>query len=320
MTPLRILLTLLLLAAQLLAVGCMERAPDVQIVTITPTTLTIPLTDRELAEQTIADADTQIKKVDDIVRWFRGNASTKDDSQLPAIIAKREIAMSYIVTAEDEIAKGNFSQARSKATDAYSKANESYNDVLRRQQEITGVPGDCGRAQPGSLIITAITVILVSLLPALLAAFTYSLFKTNIMPGVERFRQYGDHISDIHVFSGAWIIYAAVLFIAVVTKQLFTPLLSLFGATITLSSFWSGLVILTMIVSILVLGLVIGNLVWLYLIPGKDGFGLDREATVPSRPDIAVLGEILVVIVLLILVFFIARIPFVIRGPFVICM
>ena len=126
----------LVIVAVLLAAGCGERAPDAQIVPISSATPTIALSDKELAEQTIADANTQIKNVDDIIRWFKGNASTRDDSQLPAIITKREIAMSYIVTAEDEIANGNFSQARSKATDAYSKANESYTDALKRQYEI----------------------------------------------------------------------------------------------------------------------------------------------------------------------------------------
>jgi hypothetical protein len=140
---LRIVVALVLvMVAVLLAAGCGERAPDAQIVPISSATPTIALSDKELAEQTIADADTQIKKVDDIVRWFKGNSSTRDDSQLPAIIAKREIAMSYIVTAEDEIANGNFSQARSEATDAYSKANESYTDALKRQYEIVQ---DCRR-------------------------------------------------------------------------------------------------------------------------------------------------------------------------------
>jgi hypothetical protein len=138
----------LVMVAVLLAAGCGERAPDAQIVPISSATPTITLSDKERAEQTIADADTQIKNVDDIVRWFKGNASTKDDSQLPAIITKREIAMGYIVTAEDEIANGNYTLARSKAEDAYAKANESFNNALRRKAELENVVSpNCGFLQ-----------------------------------------------------------------------------------------------------------------------------------------------------------------------------
>jgi outer membrane murein-binding lipoprotein Lpp len=135
MTPLRTTLALLLLLSLLLVAGCMEKANTTPISPAVPT-LSIAQSDKELAEQTIAVAEAQIKKVDDIVRWFKENASTRDDPQLAPFIVKREIAMSYIVSAEDEIANGNFSQACSKATDAYSKANESYTDALKRQYEI----------------------------------------------------------------------------------------------------------------------------------------------------------------------------------------
>jgi hypothetical protein len=142
-------------------------------------------------------------------------------------------------------------RARDKAQDGYAKANESYTDALRRQQEITGVMSNCGKAQPGSFLITAITVFLATLLPALLAAFTYSLFKTQILPGLDRFRYYGNHISDTQVFFGTWIIYAALLFIAVVIKQLINPRLSFLGTAITPHSSLAGLVVLSMILSVM---------------------------------------------------------------------
>ena len=310
----------LVMVAVLLAAGCMGPGQDNTAAAPPSPTPAIPRSDKEFAEKTIAEAKMQIEKTDVTIGWFRGNASTRDDMQLPTIITKREIALSYLTTAEDEIANGNYQRARDKAQDGYTKANESYTDALRRQQEITGVPGNCGKATPGSLIIIAITVFLVSLLPALLAAFTYSLFKMNIMPGLERFRQYGDRISDAQVFFGAWIIYAALLIIAVVTRQLIRPRISLLGTTISPPSFWAGLVILSMILSVMVLGLVIGGMIRAHQRLNRKESKPMGEAPVNAWQNKGTAGEILAVILLLILVFFAVRFSVTIPGPFVMCL
>jgi opacity protein-like surface antigen len=126
----------LVMAALLLAAGCMQpAAPD----TRASTTPTIALTNKELAEQAIAGAELQIWKADTEIGWFKGNASTRNDSQIVAVITKRELAVSYLLTAKDEIASGNYTMARTRAQDAYAKANESYNDALRRERELTPV-------------------------------------------------------------------------------------------------------------------------------------------------------------------------------------
>lgn len=101
------------------------------------------LLDKAWAEKAVADAQVPIARVDGVIAWFKGNRSTADDQQLPAIITKREIAVSYLATARDEINKGNFEQARAKAQDAYNKGNESYNDACRRSE----LPG-CGNNPP----------------------------------------------------------------------------------------------------------------------------------------------------------------------------
>jgi len=90
--------------------------------------------DRAWAESEVTNAQVPITNVDGIIAWFKGNASTKDDAQLPAIIAKREVAVSYISTANDDVSNGNYAQARSKAQEAYDKGNESYTDALARQK------------------------------------------------------------------------------------------------------------------------------------------------------------------------------------------
>ncbi|RPI40232.1 MAG: hypothetical protein EHM53_02785 [Methanoregulaceae archaeon] len=92
--------------------------------------------DRAWAENEVTNANIPINNVDNVIAWFKGNKSTSDDVQLPAIIAKREVAVSYISTANDEISNGNYAQARAKAQDAFNKGNESYTDALKRQKDL----------------------------------------------------------------------------------------------------------------------------------------------------------------------------------------
>jgi len=89
--------------------------------------------DKAWAENEVAGAQLPINNVDSVIAWFKGNQSTANDQQLPAIVAKREVAVSYISTANDQIASGEYTQARSKAQEAFSKGNESYTDALARQ-------------------------------------------------------------------------------------------------------------------------------------------------------------------------------------------
>ncbi len=89
------------------------------------------------AEYEVAAAQVPINNVDAIIAWFKGNSSTANDQQLPTIITKREVAVSYVSTANDDIASGSYAQARQKAQDAFLKANESYTEALARQKEIS---------------------------------------------------------------------------------------------------------------------------------------------------------------------------------------
>jgi hypothetical protein len=93
--------------------------------------------DKAWAEYEVAAAQVPITNVDAIIAWFKGNSSTANDQQLPTIITKREVAVSYVSTANDDIASGSYAQARQKAQDAFLKANESYTEALARQKELS---------------------------------------------------------------------------------------------------------------------------------------------------------------------------------------
>jgi hypothetical protein len=93
--------------------------------------------DKAWAENEVSAAQVPITNVDVIISWFKGNSSTANDNQLPTIITKREVAVSYLSNANDEIASGNYAQARVKAQDAFSKGNESYTEALARQKQLS---------------------------------------------------------------------------------------------------------------------------------------------------------------------------------------
>ncbi|HWS22632.1 MAG TPA: hypothetical protein VN227_08330 [Methanoregula sp.] len=60
--------------------------------------------DKAWAEYEVAAAQVPITNVDAIIAWFKGNSSTANDQQLPTIITKREVAVSYVSNANDHIA------------------------------------------------------------------------------------------------------------------------------------------------------------------------------------------------------------------------
>jgi hypothetical protein len=93
--------------------------------------------DKAWAEYEVANAQIPINNVDVVISWFKGNQSTANDVGLPTIITKREVAVSYISAANDEIANGNYAQARTKADDAFNKGNESYNDAVALQKKLS---------------------------------------------------------------------------------------------------------------------------------------------------------------------------------------
>lgn len=90
--------------------------------------------DRAWADNEVTNAQIPINNVDAVIAWFKGNKSTSDDAQLAAIIAKREVAVSYISTANDDISNGKYADARNKAQEAFNKGNESYTDALARKK------------------------------------------------------------------------------------------------------------------------------------------------------------------------------------------
>ena len=82
-------------------------------------------------------------------------------------MAKREVAVSYISTANDEISNGNYAQARTKAQDAFAKGNESYTDALARQKtllsgfDLFGMIGGIGGIFKGMTMIIILVVVAV---------------------------------------------------------------------------------------------------------------------------------------------------------------
>ena len=112
--------------------------------------------DKAWAEYEVAAAHIPINNVDVIIAWFKGNPSTVNDLQLSTIISKREVAVSYISNANDNIARSNFVLARQKAQDAFLKGNESYTEALARQKQL--VSGGISTTKPTIIPTISISI------------------------------------------------------------------------------------------------------------------------------------------------------------------
>jgi len=125
------------------------------------------LLDKAWAENEVANAQVPINKVDGMINYFMGNQSTANDAKLILIKTKRESAAGFISTANDDIANGNYAQARVKAQQAYSKGNESYNDALdfKKQTETGFNPlAGVGKLFSSSILVIVVGVIVVVLI------------------------------------------------------------------------------------------------------------------------------------------------------------
>jgi hypothetical protein len=96
------------------------------------------LLDKAWAEKAVADAQKKVDQMDALIGWYKGNGSTANDAVLPSVVTRREVAMAYLTTANDEIANGNYDLARLKAQEAYNKANESYTNGNSRNDRTEG--------------------------------------------------------------------------------------------------------------------------------------------------------------------------------------
>ncbi|MFZ1898200.1 hypothetical protein [Methanoregula sp.] len=94
------------------------------------------LLDKSWAESEIATAQGPVNNVDALIAYFQGNSSTANDARLSTVITEREIAVSYISAATDFVTNGNYASARSKAEQAYTEGNQSYNDALTFQAAV----------------------------------------------------------------------------------------------------------------------------------------------------------------------------------------
>lgn len=114
------------------------------------------LLDKAWAEKILSDAQERIDRTDEIIGWCRGNGTTRSLSQLYPIFSGREIAVSYVSMAEDEIYEGNYSAAPAIAQRAYDKANETYSeaDTLYR---ILDQPPPCIECRVYSLLFQIIS-------------------------------------------------------------------------------------------------------------------------------------------------------------------
>jgi hypothetical protein len=241
---------MLVLVLAMLAVGCAGPAGDSPALPDTTPASLVPLSDKELAEKTIANTEEKIQQVNKIIEWFRGNTSTSNDNQLAAIVAKREFGVTYLSNAKDDYANGDYPAARNSSEIAYAKVNESYHDALERQRTIHGGNGS---PPPVSFDYILFSVLLIGLIPLLLTAVLYSLMQKSSSPLMKLLFQFMGPGSGFAVFVCAWIVYPLLIIGAIII-----PVLKIVGFGVT--SLWAGLIIGLVILSVMAIGIEVSAL------------------------------------------------------------
>lgn len=125
------------------------------------------LLDQAWAQNEVVKAQVPIDNTDKLIAYFMGNQSTANDAKLVLIKTKREAAAGFISNANSDITNGNYAQARTKAAEAYTKGNESYNDALTWQIQLQS-GGWNPFADIGSLFSSSILVIIVGVVVVVL--------------------------------------------------------------------------------------------------------------------------------------------------------
>jgi hypothetical protein len=124
-----------------LSAGQKATPDEIQTITITMTEGE-RLLDKAWAEKEVADAQVPINNVDNVIAGIKTNCTSP--IQVAEIIRNRELAVSYLVSADDQIAAGNYSAARENADIALALGNESYTNALEYKKMISqttpGVP------------------------------------------------------------------------------------------------------------------------------------------------------------------------------------
>jgi hypothetical protein len=202
----RAIALMLVLVALLLAAGCVGRTGTIAV-SQPVTTQKIAMSDKDRAVLAVADAEGMIRKTDSIIEWFRGNTS-RDDPKLQVIIAKREVAFSYLTTAKDEIQNGNYDRAQEKAEEAFQKANESYYDALQRQESINIVYPSCERKLPFD---KTVCILLIGLVPVLLIVLINSLVQTNPAIRDGLLRRFMGMATSFILFIGVSLLFTALV-------------------------------------------------------------------------------------------------------------
>ncbi len=127
------------------------------------------LLDKAWAESEIATAQGPVNNVDALIAYFQGNSSTANDARLSTVITEREIAVSYISSANDFVTNGNYASARSKAEQAYTEANQSYNDALAFQAAVEATWNPfAGLGSVGSIFSSSVMFIVVGVVAVVL--------------------------------------------------------------------------------------------------------------------------------------------------------
>lgn len=129
--------------------------------------------DKASVGKTIADAENQINKTNNIIGWFEGNESTLDDANLPPLIAGRDKAVNNLSLSQNQFASGNYGDALAQALAAFSEANVTYSEAVIAQEKAIQSLSNCNLCgNPFTpIVLPGISALIIVLAIVLIAYF-----------------------------------------------------------------------------------------------------------------------------------------------------
>jgi len=104
--------------------------------------------DMSITKQAIENAKEAIDKTDEWITYFQTEKKMESDPRLTPIITKREFAAEDASDASELYDAGKYSEAKVKAEDAYTKADEAFNSTQNLEAEINATPTQSGFTPP----------------------------------------------------------------------------------------------------------------------------------------------------------------------------
>lgn len=128
-------------------------------------------------QKTLNDVDTKIGEISSLITDFRVNKSMGSDPRLTPILLAHDNAAGLVSEARDALSAKNYDQARTKATDAASKADEALTEARKLKQQVESNPLSGAASMAAGILVGGMVIIVAIAVIAVVAIAGYLLFR-----------------------------------------------------------------------------------------------------------------------------------------------